>query len=1158
VIVIDWDLEAPGVESFFTRDPDEREALRGKLGLIDMFLAYKEVFPSLPIPAKPAAPVVAAPTSDGPAAPASQVEDAQQVAANRDRLEKIVEILNEVLPPLAHVLAPIRSTSLESGGPALSLLTAGSRSGARFNSYAESVQEFDWEEFYAQFEGEAYIEWIRRQLVDPQLADVILIDSRTGVAEMNGACTRQMADVIVMLCAPNDQNLEGAARMAASFTRPGVIAARGERAIDLIMVPARLDVSEGRPVDLFEINFRKTFEPFVPEMFKALNVGFSKLRIPYISAYAYSERLAIGDAQGVRALQDAYVTLAAHIAALAPPDSALKRRSLKAVQDTFGLPTVLVVELGSDTAALTAQLRMRIEGAGAVTVLSTSSGAVLDPSLARGGPGGGPVPVVVPITTGMLGGGEVRDLCRRARQQGLCVALVTDSGSVVPEQVPRWAGRLRMFDVQRDGQALVSEVLTPCRRARVPFLAPPMPALFVGRQQELAQARSLLLDERSGRPAGLALVGIGGAGKSAFAAAICHDDDVIDAFDDGILWASFGGPAANLLEIYAGLIGSFSAEATAPATVEEARRVLTDILNTRRCLIVLDDLWDAPQAVVPDPRSESRFLVTARTLDVASELGAAVVTVPALSLSDARTVLTAALPGVDTSAAADLANGLGRLPLALHLANRQIRTRIELGDSPSNAVHEFATELATEGLGALEVEGPTDPGRSILASLRLSIERLNPTDRSRVPAFADITPDVALPVAAVAAQIGLSESDTEPLVRRLASVSLLTFDAATRMVTVPSIAVEFFKTLQVRQRLDETKFSPRERSASSSSIFVCYRRSAGRMAQRIGDRLVRHFGYDNVFVDISSIPAGVDFRSAIESRIASSSLVVAIIDEGWSSRLGPDDLLTAELAFALAHDIPVIPVLIEPALMPSPSELPSELKKLAYRNALALNLREFQSGIDLLIRSIEHFHEAPAAPAASPATVPEQVAMKRWLKDVPVPASPRRGRVLVAVASMVILLAGALAVFWAQSRSSSSVVEAPPAQGTQGQQSTAPPTPAQTPPVTPATPPVTAEQGTPNAQVLFSQAEDLLLGRTGPRDVAKAVALYRQAAAAGSSSAMNTLGRLYETGEGVTRNEATALQWYQRAAGAGHPDAIASVTRLQRRGAPSRKPDAKP
>jgi TPR repeat protein len=94
--------------------------------------------------------------------------------------------------------------------------------------------------------------------------------------------------------------------------------------------------------------------------------------------------------------------------------------------------------------------------------------------------------------------------------------------------------------------------------------------------------------------------------------------------------------------------------------------------------------------------------------------------------------------------------------------------------------------------------------------------------------------------------------------------------------------------------------------------------------------------------------------------------------------------------------------------------------------------------------------------------------------------------------------------------------------------------------------------------VLFSQAEDLLLGRTGPRDVARAVALYRQAAAAGSSSAMNTLGRLYETGEGVTRNEATALQWYQRAAGAGHPDAIASVTRLQRRGTPSRKPDAKP
>ena len=37
---------------------------------------------------------------------------------------------------------------------------------------------------------------------------------RTGVPDMSGVCTRQLADVIVVFCAPNDQNPGGVETMA--------------------------------------------------------------------------------------------------------------------------------------------------------------------------------------------------------------------------------------------------------------------------------------------------------------------------------------------------------------------------------------------------------------------------------------------------------------------------------------------------------------------------------------------------------------------------------------------------------------------------------------------------------------------------------------------------------------------------------------------------------------------------------------------------------------------------------------------------------------------------------------------------------------------------------------------------------------------------------
>ena len=327
VVMIDWDLEAPGLESFFFPDADTRGSIQGRLGPIDLLVTYKDIFRSLP---KSSARV-------------SGAVDSASRDHNGPPSNRFADVLTGALPQLSHLLVPIRQpTGKPNDAGGLWLLPAGARSEDRFTSYAEVVQAFDWAEFYADYEGEAYFEWLRQQLLDPALADIVLIDSRTGVAEMSGVCTRQLADVVVNLCAPNDQNLEGVAMMARSFTRSDVIDARGGRPLELVMVSSRVDLAEGRPIDLFEARFRETLDRYLPAAFRSAKTDFSALRIPYVSTYAYSERLAIGDPEGVKSLQDAYERLAAHVALLAPAGSVLRQKCGQAFQRLFDLPFVYV------------------------------------------------------------------------------------------------------------------------------------------------------------------------------------------------------------------------------------------------------------------------------------------------------------------------------------------------------------------------------------------------------------------------------------------------------------------------------------------------------------------------------------------------------------------------------------------------------------------------------------------------------------------------------------------------------------------------------------------------------------------------------------------------------------------------------------------------
>ena len=101
------------------------------------------------------------------------------------------------------------------------------------------VQSFDWTDFYERWEGGACLEWFSSEI--RKIADVILIDSRTGVTEMGGVATQHLADAVVVLFGSNLENVDNSARMAASFTSEAVWDARGGRSLSVMAVPSRID-----------------------------------------------------------------------------------------------------------------------------------------------------------------------------------------------------------------------------------------------------------------------------------------------------------------------------------------------------------------------------------------------------------------------------------------------------------------------------------------------------------------------------------------------------------------------------------------------------------------------------------------------------------------------------------------------------------------------------------------------------------------------------------------------------------------------------------------------------------------------------------------------------------------------------------------------------
>jgi hypothetical protein len=146
-------------------------------------------------------------------------------------------------------------------------------------------------------------------------------------------------------------------------------------------------------------------------------------------------------------------------------------------------------------------------------------------------------------------------------------------------------------------------------------------------------------------------------------------------------------------------------------------------------------------------------------------------------------------------------------------------------------------------------------------------------------------------------------------------------------------------------------------------IVISYRRADSEaMAGRIHDCLVEYYGDTSVYRDVESIPPGKDFRLHINEAIHGADVLVVVVGPNWrgpkqggGSRIKEaTDPVRTELETAMERNIPVVPVLVDDAVMPRASDLPTNIRKFSYHNAAIVDAgRDFRVHIDRLIGQMD-------------------------------------------------------------------------------------------------------------------------------------------------------------------------------------------------------------
>lgn len=266
VLLIDWDLEAPGLENYFKSFIDLTE-IKTKPGLVDLLKL--------------------------------------KIDTSIQRIEEI---------PWKEYVTLIEVNNVSN----LHLITAGKRD----ENYVENVREFDYINFYKKFDGGEYLEHLREFWLDNY--DFILIDSRTGLTDSSGICSIHMPDILILLFTPNEQSFYGTKDVSKKAIEGQKEIIYDRFQLRTLPIPCRIENAEtilleewmnkisNESEEMFQWLPKTDVNEYIISPAQIIN----QLKVPYKTIYSFGENLAIDDAKANDPSELAYIyqTISALIA----------------------------------------------------------------------------------------------------------------------------------------------------------------------------------------------------------------------------------------------------------------------------------------------------------------------------------------------------------------------------------------------------------------------------------------------------------------------------------------------------------------------------------------------------------------------------------------------------------------------------------------------------------------------------------------------------------------------------------------------------------------------------------------------------------------------------------------------------------------------------